>query len=165
MYTADAKTNVNHPSRRKKSVMRVGSRFWKNRKKNRVTGSVGCCGSASLSSSSNGRIVPTNETLGSSRDTELTMEKKKLTWYNDEENWNKPFMLRTDESFDGSTMSDRDHLGMGGIKGVLPNVERIVRSKVVDQFFGTIINGIGKYANCGGEDDVASFDPAGEQEI
>ena len=126
-YDANALTNRNHPSRRKKSIMKVGSRF------------------QPRAQSSNASVV--TEIIDG--ETIRTERRTILTWYDDEENWSKPFTLRTDESFDGSTVTSE-----GG-------VHRIIRYSGVDQFFGGFIKEIGKYTNCGGD---ASFDPIDEEQ-
>ena len=67
----------------------------------------------------------------SSEDTILaTPEPKKLTWYDDDVNANKPFTLRTDESFGASPTA-------------------VVS---LEDLFGHVMKEIRKYTNCGVEE-------------
>lgn len=142
-YSEDARTNPSHPARRKRSIMRVGSVFKKE--------AAPRPRAVSLGSSESIKTEPVS--VGASKSIE-TEQRKRLTWYDDEENWNKPFTLRTDESFDISTVTT----DLGGGKGG----SGVVRYNVVDQFLGDFIR---KFGACGGEEDVASFDAAEQQEI
>jgi hypothetical protein len=119
LYTEDAMTNINHPSRQRKSVMRVGS-VLKNASQPKQSER-----SKSDQSLSVVAEAPSNDY------SVKTVKYTKLTWYDDEVNWTKPFTLRTDESFDVSTTST-----------ALSRSKRIVQYNVMDQFIGEFINGI-----------------------
>ncbi|KAL3823952.1 hypothetical protein ACHAXA_007923 [Cyclostephanos tholiformis] len=123
LYAEDAKTNLNHPARQKKSAMRTGSVFRN-----------GCQLKQPelLSSDLSVSIVTEAPSTGSvSQSSVKTVKKSKLTWYDDKVNRTKPFSLRTDESFDVSTISKALSISKG-----------ITRYNVMDQFIGDFINGI-----------------------
>jgi len=154
LYEKDAKTNPNHPSRRKKSNMKVGSRF----RRLESCFSRGSEPSSGLMSPA----YPSDDSInGCSVKTEPAKQpSNKLTWYDDEVNWDRPFTLRTDESFDASTVTTLDTKGVGGMQRM-----RIVQYNDVNQLLGDFIKGINKYTACGGGDDVASYDASGQDEI
>jgi hypothetical protein len=136
LYAEDAKTNINHPARKKKSVMRVGSVF-KNACQTKQP---------ELLSSDQSFSVVTE--APSAYDSVKTFKNTKISWYDDEVNWTKPFTLRTDESFDISSIST-----------ALSRTKGIIRYNVMDQFIGEFINGI-----CRARDNVY-FDFYEQEEI
>ena len=160
MYHDSAKVNMNHPARRKPSIMRVGSVYKSINKAQKAvevtlveSGSKECSihtERGSLSSKSNS--IQRNATADKK-------QKVKLSWYDDEANWNKPFTLRTDESFESSTLTSGNSKTTSGM--------RLSGPLAMNQFFGEFIKGIGGFAGgCGGEmEDVASFDVGDQQEI
>ena len=157
LYADDAKTNSNHPARQKKSVLRVGSIF--KSLENNNSNSDDCSSSMSAAAPSITTFSRTMRFLGAtegSDDISIRTTKNnakagarsrhRLSWYDDEKNWNKPFTLRTDATFDASsslrsmpsTMSDYN---------------------VMDQFIGDFINGL-----CASRGDV-DFDIDEQEEI
>ena len=163
VYHDDSKTNVNHPARQKPSIMKVGS-VYKN-----ITSSSSSSNNNTTTGSSELVVVDTSlsndcsihtEAASSScsiRTEEPKTEKKKLklSWYDDEQNRYKPFILRTDESFcDGSTLTSS-----------LYSSTTIVGGMVVNKFWGDIIKGLAG-GKCGNEEDGgSSFDVGNNDDI
>ncbi|KAL9190300.1 hypothetical protein ACHAXT_007511 [Thalassiosira profunda] len=130
-YEADALTNMRHPSRQKRSIMKEGSVF---------------------------------RTTDWARASQRSKSKKggRLTWYDDEENWSKPFLLRTDESWDLTSMTASEY--PDHVHDILGRVSSLADGRAAD-FIKLGIKGIVRVAACGGEEDVVGFDQSGEQEI
>jgi len=160
LYENDIKTNVDHPARNRRSILKV--------KKSPVKEI--CFGAnnntaTNMSRSLSGRMesiktemnVPVDDDTDSLPSIQTQQKKVNITWYDDEANWNKPFTLRSDESFDISTVTSSR-------MSSTPNGSRIKKYNVVDQLLGDFIKGIGKYA-CFDEENAASFDAAEQQEI
>lgn len=131
LYTNDAVTNVHHPSRRKKSIMRVGSIF----RQGISGGSTSKDGWLNLPPATDSKSIRTDYSPLSIR-TEVYREKKNITWYDDDENWEKVFVLRTDETFDFSSVT-----------GTTATEAHVIRFKVVEQVVGGLIDG---FAQCAG---------------
>ena len=174
LYTEDAATNINHPARQKKSAMRVGSVF-KNHLENTgcqlnqpvpLSSDLNMKRTRSLSrirslksSGSTPKVdedcisitkVPVKSSSSSNSQSLIkTSKNKKITWYDDEVNWSKPFVLRTDESFDATTISS----------AVSSRLKGITQYNAMDQFIGVFMNGI-----CQFRGDV-DFDISEQEEI
>ena len=167
VYHDDSKTNVNHPARRKPSIMRVGSVY-----KDIASSSSSSNNNNNTTGSSELVVVDTGLSNDCSIHTEAASsscsirtelpntEKKKLklSWYDDEQNRYKPFILRTDESFcDGTTLTTSEDYST-----------TIVGGMVVNKFWGDIIKGLAG-GKCGNEEgggssfDVGNNDEIGEQ--
>lgn len=156
LYAEDAATNIYHPARQKKSAMRVGSVF-KNLENNGCHLNQPAPLSADLNvnrTRSSSRIrslkssgslptvdedciavtkVPVESSISSVNSCSIkTIRNRKLTWYDDMVNWSKPFTLRTDESFDVSTVSS----------AISSRLKDITQYNAMDQFIGNFINGI-----------------------
>jgi len=156
LYAEDAATNIYHPARQKKSAMRVGSVF-KNLENNGCHLNQPAPLSADLNvnrTRSSSRIrslkssgslptvdedciavtkVPVESSISSVNSCSIkTIRNRKLTWYDDMVNWSKPFTLRTDESFDVSTVSS----------AIFSRLKDITQYNAMDQFIGNFINGI-----------------------
>jgi len=156
LYAEDAATNIYHPARQKKSAMRVGSVFKNlentrcqlnqpaplssdlNKKRTRTLSRIRSLKtSGSLPKVDEDCIavtkVPVEPSISSDSSCSIkTSRNRKLTWYDDEVNWSKPFTLRTDESFDASTISS----------AVYSRLKGITQYNVMDQFIGSFVNGI-----------------------
>ncbi|KAL7544435.1 hypothetical protein ACHAWF_007814 [Thalassiosira exigua] len=177
-YEAEATTNPDHPARKSGTILKVGSKFRPDPVPP-LSLSAPSLAAVAGRESPDGTLpsfanVPTDVTLlGSLAQTDTSKssqaqnpppppggwtEKKKLTWYDDEANWDKPFTLRTDESFDGSTVTSEQGGFVGDVAKGAGNVERIIRHNLSSNFLGDIMKGI--LPTCGGLD-VAD----GEQEI
>ena len=155
MYHDSAKVNMNHPARRKPSIMRVGSVYKSiNKAQKAVEVSIVESGSNELSiRTERGSLSSKSNSIQRNATTDKK-QKVKLSWYDDEANWNKPFTLRTDETFESSTLTSGNSITTSGM--------RLSGPLAMNQFFGDFIKGIG----CGGEvEDVASFDVGDQQEI
>lgn len=120
-YCDNAKVNLNHPARMKKSNMRVSSAY-----------------------------APIE--VAKSDSSVMTEVNRRLTWYDEGENLNKPFTLKTDETFDDSMSVESSKHSFEGIHRSL---------KMVDQFLIPFSQeGLGKLLdslNCGGAngDDIS----------
>jgi hypothetical protein len=173
LYADDAKTNSNHPARQKKSVLRVGSIF-KSLENNSISNSDDCSSSSSmlattpsittfsrtmrlLGASDEGcdddNTIKTNRNYNTAKAAATrSKQKHRLSWYDDEENWNKPFTLRTDATFDASTI-------MSTSSSLRSRQSTISEYNVMDQFIGDFINGL-----CASRGDV-DFDIDEQEEI
>lgn len=131
-YVDSVKSNSCHPSRSISSIMKV---------------SLATAGSTECS------IQTEPEAGGESNKIEeqTRIKTSRLTWYDDEENWTKPFTLRTDESFDASTMTS-------GRYGSTNNKSTTIVG--VNQWMDGIMKGM----ICGGEEDVESYDVGSDQQ-
>ena len=130
-YVDSVKNNSCHPSRSIPSIMKVSLA---------TAGSVECS------------IQTEPEAGGESNKEEQTRIKtSRLTWYDDEENWTKPFTLRTDESFDASTMTSGRYSSTNNKSTAIVGVNQWM-------------DGIMKGMICGGEEDVESYDVGSEQQ-
>jgi hypothetical protein len=144
LYVEDAKTNINHPARQKKSAMRVGSVFnnlaniqlnepvplSSDQAVKRTRSSSRFRSFTRTPSFMSGSCSIKTEENTSSLCSIKTQEKKNISWYDDELNWGKPLTLRTDESYEVSTVSSSTWS-----KG-------ITQYNVMDHFIGDFINGI-----------------------
>jgi hypothetical protein len=184
LYANDAKTNVNHPARQKKSALRVGSIFksLENNNNTNNNNSDDCSSSSSsmlATAPSNTTFSRTMRLLGASAsdegcDDDVSSRKtnrnntankaaaaarsskqrqQRLSWYDDEENWNKPFTLRTDATFDASTTI------MSTSSSLRSRQSTMSKYNVMDQFIGDFINGL-----CASRGDV-DFDIDEQEEI
>lgn len=164
LYADDAKTNSNHPARQKKSVLRVGSIF--KSLENNNSNSDDCSLSMSAAAPSITTFSRTMRLLGAtdegSDDSSIKTNRNntandaarsrqhRLSWYDDEENWNKPFTLRTDATFDAS---------MSTSSSLRSKPSTMSEYNVMDQFIGDFINGL-----CASRGDV-DFDIDEQEEI
>lgn len=158
LYADDAKTNSNHPARQKKSVLRVGSIF--KSLENNNSNSDDFSSSMSAAAPSITTFSRTMRLLGAtdegSDDSSIRTTKNnakagarsrhRLSWYDDEKNWNKPFTLRTDATFDASS----------SLRSMPSTMSEY---NVMDQFIGDFINGL-----CASRGDV-DFDIDEQEEI
>lgn len=155
LYADNAKTNSNHPARQKPSVLRVGSIF---RSLENNNSSYDDCSSVSATAPSVTTFSRTMRLLGATEgdddssirtkqntDMAARRQQHRLSWYDDEQNWNKPFALRTDATFDASTIMS----------------STMSEYNVMDQFIGDFINGL--CASRGGVD--FDFDIDEQEEI
>ena len=85
------------------------------------------------------------------KEEQTRIKTSRLTWYDDEENWTKPFTLRTDESFDASTMTSGRYSSTNNKSTAIVGVNQWM-------------DGIMKGMICGGEGDVESYDVGSEQQ-
>lgn len=160
LYENDIQTNVDHPARNRRSILKVKKSpikeicFGEN---NNTATNMSRSLSVRIESIKTEMDVPVDDDTDSLPSIQTQQKKNNITWYDDEANWNKPFILRTDESFDASTVTSSR-------MSSTPNGARIKQNNVVDQLLGDFIKGIGKYA-CFDEENAASFDVADQQEI
>ncbi len=157
LYEDAIKTNANHPARRRRrSILKVKMPV----EEIYVVGENKIAGSSSESDGADSIKTELKFPMEDifSLPSMTTHQQKNITWYDDETNWNKPFTLRTDESFDTSTASVSRMSTRSG------NSRNIKQYNVVDQLLGDFIKGIGKYT-CFDDEIATSFDVAEQQEI
>ena len=156
LYEDAIKTNASHPARRRKSILKVTMPV----KEIYVVGENKITVPSSVSYRTDSIKTEMNFPMDDivSLPSITTQQQRKITWYDDETNWNKPFTLRTDESFDTSTISVSRMSTRSG------NSRSIKQHNVMDQLLGDFIKGIGKYT-CFDDEIASSFDVAEQQEI
>jgi len=132
-YVDSVKSNSCHPSRSIPSIMKV---------------SLATAGSMECS-------IQTEAEAGgeSKKEEQARIKTSRLTWYDDEVNWTKPFTLRTDESFDESTMTSGRYSSTNNNRSSTAIVG-------VNQWMDGIMKGM----ICGGEEDVESYDVGSDQQ-
>ena len=165
LYEEDIKNNIHHPARDRRSILKVKMPI-----KEIYVGGGGGGGETKIADSSSASIrtesikTELDNIIAMEEDTLslpsiVTQQQKKITWYDDEANWNKPLTLRTDESFDTSTVSSSRVSTRSGYS------RNMKQYNVMDQLLGDFIEGIGKYTCYDDEIIATTFDKAEEQEI